>query len=251
MFLNACALRSPPVCNPRLRCRALFLGLLALGGVGGAGGCNGDSSDGLPEARQGKPIVTIGSGAITAWEYRRALHRAHRDYAQARGITARIYYEPPHFRVCVRDRRPRFPEPGLRISVADLRRECREHWAALRDNTLEGMIEQRWLEREARRWNIDPVPADGVSRFVQLRTRLVRRASRRIEKVTETEIARYYSRHRPYFYQPELRDGVAILLLERSTAQRAKRELERGVAWATVARTLGAYAEPERLAGRT
>ena len=113
------------------------------------------------------------------------------------------------------------------------------------------MIEQRWLEREARRWNIDPVPADGVSRFVQLRTRLVRRASRRIEKVTETEIARYYSRHRPYFYQPELRDGVAILLLERSTAQRAKRELERGVAWATVARTLGAYAEPERLVGRT
>lgn len=224
------------------------IGVLIILGLGGCGG--GDSSSAGEVAR-------VGEASITRAEYDKSFDASASSYAQTRGFRGQDYYDPPRFRLCVRDR------AAGGGSADAMRVECHASYVSLRRDVLTTLIETEWIEQGARERGIhlslaaakrrlrlpDPSTEAPIRRLGLLSERIIRReANVRRERPSATRIAAYYHEHEDYFKQPETRDVVGFATPTRATALAAAGALSAGRSWPAVARRYAIARAPDRFA---
>jgi foldase protein PrsA len=153
---------------------------------------------------------------------------------------------------------------------SQLKDECRREYEDLRDRAMQLLISQRWIEGEARELDVAvsddevkksfdeqrkrsfPKDADyrkwleqsGQSeedirlrvRYDLLSNKIRDRMTKGDDKVTDEQIADYYDQHKARFGEPPRRDVRIVLAESRAKALQAKRALERGTPWRSVAK---------------
>jgi foldase protein PrsA len=179
-------------------------------------------------------------------------------------------YRPPSFAGCVARKRKAQRKGTPRPTTARLRRGCRADRERLLGQALEFLISGKWAVAEAQERGI-VFTARQLDRAYQeakrasfedeaefrrfLREsgmtvtdarlqigyltryeRLRNIALAAVAPVTDAEVAAYYERHRDEFVVPEWRDIRIVRTKTRTAATAARRALERGQTWTTVAR---------------
>jgi foldase protein PrsA len=158
------------------------------------------------------------------------------------------------------------PEP----TQAQLKGQCQQEYNALRDQVLEFLIRGNWIEQETAKQNVKvsnkevqsqidaavkqafPNPKQfqqflvrsGLTQadvFYQQRNQLLQqklteKVTKASSKVSNAQIQAYYNKNKSKFATPERRDIRIVLTKQRSRAQQAKRALQSGQSWKSVAK---------------
>ena len=182
-------------------------------------------------------VATVRGVKITRAAYDRLVARSEADYAKPRGYPDGEYYHPPDYTRCIRDRRRRGQvDPDATWEWG--RRECRTHYEGIRRWALVNLIENEWAFQEGVAHRIKGARTlDGRS---DIQSRLTARAVRELDDhISDQVIAGYYREHKEALVRPEYRRWKAVVSDTAPKARRAKRALERGLAWPAVARRYG------------
>jgi len=180
--------------------------------------------------------------------------------------------QPPDFAQCVAQKkrgapRPARGQPGQRD--ADFRNQCRQEYEGLRDQVLQLLINERWVTGEAAQQNVslseqevrktfeeqkkqsfpkekdyqDFLKTSGFTeedilfriRLEQLSVKLRDKIIKGKDQVSPQQIQAYYNRNKQRFAQPERRDLRVILARDEERANQARRALEGGASFKSVA----------------
>jgi foldase protein PrsA len=179
--------------------------------------------------------------------------------------------KPPHYSDCVKAKQAAKPAEGQpKVTDSEAKRQCEEEYRTLREQVVQLLVSQRWLEEEARQRGISVSDADVKERFDTLRkqsfpkrkqyedfleesgqsdqdillrvridlltSKLQEQVTKGADQVGEQQITDYYERNREQFAQPERRDVRLVLAATEAKAVRAKAALTRGAKWKPVAR---------------
>jgi foldase protein PrsA len=179
--------------------------------------------------------------------------------------------KPPDYTACVAQKRKTQPELATRDrkgTDAKLKAQCAREYSALREQVLELLVTQRWIEGEAEdmgisvgrsevqrslaRQRAQSFPNEGdFQKFLEqsgqterdllarlraelLSDRIRDKVTRGKASVTEAQIAEHYRENRDRYAQPERRDVRVVLTKSRAAAERAKTALADGTAWTRV-----------------
>ena len=191
---------------------------------------------------------------------------------QARGAE-RVRYNPPDFAACVASKRKTAPKPAKgqpSLSDAQLKTQCKQEYEGLRDQVMQFLVLEKWISGEAEDQGIRlsaaeanrefemakkqsfPKESDfneflkqsGMTiddakfqvRFNTLYTKLREKAVKGASKVTPPAIVDFYNENKKRFATPAMRDLRVILTKSEERANAAKRALQDGQSWRTVAR---------------
>jgi foldase protein PrsA len=231
------------------------------------------------DARAARPVATVDGRVIE----QRAFDHWMVVAARATGVADAV---PPdrdaNYRRCVADRRK--AADARTVPNRRLWRQCKEEYERLRDLVMQLLISFEWLEGEAALRNLVVTEAEVTKAFErqkrqsfpkesdfkaflessgQTRADLRRRIrldllANRIreqvvaghDQVTEQQIQQFYAENKARFVEPERRSLRIVLTARRSEAQRARKALERGASWTSVARRYSIDGETRRKGGR-
>ncbi|MDQ3850117.1 MAG: peptidyl-prolyl cis-trans isomerase, partial [Actinomycetota bacterium] len=181
--------------------------------------------------------------------------------------------QPPAFTGCVANKQRTAPKPAKgqpRPTPAQLKAQCKQEYASLRDQVLQFLISAQWIQGEAADQGIKvsakeidtqfnktkkqsfPKEADfqkflkdsgmGLAdirfrvRLDTLSNKLRQKVTKGKDKVTQKQIADYYAKNKSRFSQPERRDLRIVLTKTQRRAAQAKAALQGGRSWKSVAR---------------
>lgn len=232
--------------------------------------CGGSSSD-VP----GNAVAKVGDASITKdqfdhWLNVAAVSSAAQGGAAADGATAP---DPPDFKRCIAAKRKAAPKPakGKKAPTdADYKQQCQQEYASLRDQVMSFLISAQWIQQEAKDRNISltdaqvrkdfdktkkqsfPKESDyqkflkssGMTeddilfrvRLDSLSNKLRTAVTKGKDKVTPQQIQTYYEKNRSRFATPETRDVRIVLTKTEAQSKAAKKALESGQSWKTVAK---------------
>jgi foldase protein PrsA len=181
--------------------------------------------------------------------------------------------DPPNFTKCVANKKATAAKPAKgqpEPTEAQLKGQCKQEYNTLRDQVLEFLIRGNWIEQETDKQNvkisdkevqkqIDAAvkqafqnPAD-FQKFLQrsgltqadvfyqqrnqlLQQKLTEKVTKAQSKVSDAQIAAYYNKNKSKFATPERRDLRIVLTKSQAKAAQAKRALESGQSWKSVAK---------------
>jgi foldase protein PrsA len=181
--------------------------------------------------------------------------------------------KPPDFVACVAQKRETAPKPAKgqpKPTEAQFKQQCKQEYEGLRDQVLQFLISSQWILGEAADQDISisdaqvrrqfettkkqsfPKEAD-FKKFLEqsgmtlqdvlfrvkvdaLSNRLREKVTKGKDRVTNDQIQEYYDKNKSRFAQPERRDLRIVLTKSQSRAQAAKRAIESGQSFKTVAR---------------
>lgn len=225
--------------------------------------CGGDDdSNDVPS----NAVASVDGTPVTKADYERWVA------IMAKSNGAPVVPDPPTYARCVTGiqeaaRRVR----GQRVpSDSAARAQCRQLDEQVRNQVMAMLIQSIWFEDEAKDLGIELSDRDverrleetkrsqfprrgdyerflrtsGMSeedilfqlRLQELPARITERIQRQAGDVTEADISAYYNRNREQFAVPERRDLEIVLTRTEAQAEAAKREIEDGASWASVAR---------------
>jgi foldase protein PrsA len=226
----------------------------------------GSSGEGIP----GNAVANVDGTPITK-----------ADYERWAGITARgssptgaraVVPDPPTFARCIAalrtQTRPARGQPAP--TDVTLRAQCRQQNDNLVQQTMGTLIQQAWVEKEAKAQGVSISDAEvqrqlaitkrqsfpnekAYQRFLRnsgmtqadvldrVRTQaLAQKLTRKIQSsaapVTDAQIQSYYERNKAQFAVPERRDVQLILTRDRAQATAAKSAVQGGTSWAAAAK---------------
>ena len=221
----------------------------------------------------GNAVVRVGDEVIKRSEFNRWMRIAALSSQPPGSGQAVTVPDAPTFAKCIAAKRrstPQSPPGQPQQTDQALRQQCRAEYEGLRDQVLQFLIQAEWLQGEAKDQDVKvsdkavqdsfqrqkrqsfPNDAD-YQRFLRssgmtqqdilLRVRLDLLTNEIREKVTKgkdrvsaKQIADYYARNKQRFAQPEQRDLQVVLTRNDARAQAAKRALQDGQSWPSVAR---------------
>jgi foldase protein PrsA len=225
--------------------------------------CGGDDdSNDVPS----NAVASVDGTPVTKADYERWVG------IMAKSNGAPVVPDPPTYARCIAGiqeaaRRVR----GQRVpSDSAARAQCRQLDEQVRNQVMAMLIQSIWFEDEAKDLGIELSDRDierrleetkrsqfprrgdyerflrtsGMTeedvlfqlRLQELPARITERVQRQAGDVTEADIAAYYNRNREQFAVPERRDLEIVLTRTEAQAEAAKREIEDGASWASVAR---------------
>jgi foldase protein PrsA len=181
--------------------------------------------------------------------------------------------DAPDFTKCVAGKKATAPKPAKGVpepTQAQLKGQCQQEYNALRDQVLEFLIRGNWIEQETAKQNVKVSNKEVQSQidaavkqafqnpkqfqqflvrsgltqadvFYQQRNQLLQqklteKVTKASSKVTDAQIQAYYDKNKSKFATPERRDVRIVLTKQRSRAQQAKRALQSGQSWKSVAK---------------
>ena len=244
-------------------CAFLVLSALVLAACGG--GVPGNSV-----ARIGDQ--TIKKSTFDHWMKIAAVSQAGQTNPNQSGPPKVVVPDAPDFTTCVANKKATAPKPGKGVpepTQAQLTGQCRQEYNALRDQVLEFLIRGNWIEQETTKQNVKVSNKEVQSQidaavkqafqnpkqfqqflvrsgltqadvFYQQRNQLLQqklteKVTKSSSKVTDAQIQAYYNKNKSRFATPERRDIRIVLTKQQSRAQQAKRALQSGQSWKTVA----------------
>ena len=181
--------------------------------------------------------------------------------------------KPPAYTACINQKRKTTPKPAKgqpKVTDGQLKTQCKQEYAALRDQVLQLLISFEWIEGEAKEMDIkvsdaevkksfdkqkkEAFPKDAdFDKFLKdssqtesdilqrvrldtLSTKIREKVTKGKDKVTDAQIEEYYNKNKQRFAQPERRDLRIVLTKGEAKAKQAKQALEDGESFKSVAK---------------
>jgi foldase protein PrsA len=239
---------------------AFFVLPLALSACGGGG---------VP----GNAVVDIGGDSIKTTTFDHWLNVAATTQQQQTGATgAPVIPDPPNFTKCIATKKKTATKPAKgqpNPTDATYKSQCQQEYNGLRDQVMQFLITSAWIQGESSDRGVKVSDADvkkdfdkqrqqsfpkdtdylaflKSSGYVQedllyrikvqdltnkLRTKILAGS----DKVSSAQIADYYNKNKARFAQPEKRDLRIVLTKTAAQADKAKKALDSGQSFKTVA----------------
>jgi foldase protein PrsA len=182
--------------------------------------------------------------------------------------------DPPTYKACIAHLEATAPKPAKgqsKPTAAALKTQCEQQYTALKQQVLSFLISANWLLGEASSQGIKMSDAEVQKQFNQvksqefpteaafqkfltstgytvsdllLRVKLDSLSTKIQQKVTkeagkkpsQKEISAYYEQHKSTYGQPEKRNILIVLTKTQAQAESAKKEIESGTSFASVAK---------------
>ena len=236
--------------------------LLALGAffvaVIGVVGCGSSVSGDSVADVAGNQITTQ---AFNHWMYVAAKSQA----AQSPGQPVIVPNDPPNFNNCVAEVRKAIPSLA-KTSTQTLQSDCKQLFTSLSSQVMDFLIRSYWYQADAAKMGIKVSDAEvqkafntaknqqfptaaGFNNFLSqtgqtlqdilFRFRIIQIQQKLVAKhnatVTPAAIAAYYNSHQSQFGTPESLNLKLVLAKDQASAEAAKKALQSGKSWKTVA----------------
>src|SRR4051795_3197085 len=180
--------------------------------------------------------------------------------------------DAPNFTKCVANKKAAAAAPAKgqpERTEAQLKGQCQQEYNTLRDQVLEFLIRGNWIEQETSKQNVKVSDKEvqkqidaavkqafqtpqqfnqflvksGLTQadvFYQQRNQLLQqklteKVTKASSKITDAQIQAYYDKNKSRFATPERRDVRIVLTKQQARAQQAKRALQSGQSWKSVA----------------
>lgn len=240
----------------------------------------GSSDNSVP----GDAVASIDGTPITKADYEKWAEITARGSAQNTGV-APVVPDPPTFKDCIatlrRQSRPARGQPAP--TDVTLRAQCRQQNEQLVQQTMGALIQNIWIEKEAKDQGVTVSDADvqrqldttkrrsfadekAYQRFLRnsgmtqddvmervriqaLAAALTRKIQNSAAPVTDSQVQDYYQRNRAQFAVPERRDIQLILTRSEAQANAAKSAVQGGMSWAAAARRFSTDAASKATGG--
>jgi foldase protein PrsA len=181
--------------------------------------------------------------------------------------------DAPEYTQCVANKKKTAPKPAKgqpKPKDSDFKAQCKQEYEGLRDQVMQLLIQNQWVTGEAKEQNVKVSDAEVKKQFEQqkkqsfpkekdyqeflktsgfteedvlfrvrleqLSNKLREKVTKGKDKVTDAQIKAYYEKNKKRFAQPERRDLRIVLTKEKSRAEAAKKALEGGQSWKSVAK---------------
>ncbi len=219
----------------------------------------------------GNAVVRAGDSSITRVDFNRWFGIA----AAGNPATAanKSNYKPPTFAACVTTKTKTAPKPAKgqpATTPAQYKAQCKQEYEGLRDQVMQFLILEKWVTGEASDQGVNVTGAAAEKKFAtakkqsfpkesdfqdflkqsgmtlsdakfQVRfdtvyTKLRQKAVKNADKVTDKAIAGFYGKNKARFATPATRDLRVILTKTAAQANQAKRALESGGGFGSVAK---------------
>jgi foldase protein PrsA len=231
--------------------------------------CGGGSSSDVP----GDSVAKVGDTDITKAQFQHWYDIAAKGSAQATPGQPVVVPDPPDFTKCVADKKAHQPKASKsqpKQSDDQLKEQCKQSYETLRDQTMNFLIQADWVTGEAKDQNITVTDADVQKQFQQtkkqafpkeadfqkflkqsgmsmddilFRVRLDALSNKLRQKIvssksdaTDAQVKAYYNAHKSQFSTPEQRDIALVLTKDKAKAEAAKKALQSGQSFKTVAK---------------
>jgi foldase protein PrsA len=241
---------------------AVFFASLALAACG---------SSGIPS----NAVVQVGSNPITKSTFEHWLSVAAASSATTTGKTAKpVLPVPPNYTECIAHLEATAAKPAkgqAKPTSAQLKSECEQQYTSLKQEVLGFLISSEWVIGEASHLGVNVSDAEVKKEFEKIKTQQFPKAaefekflatsgqtvsdlllrvklnmlSKKIqEKISKgkgspskAEIEKYYKENPSHFGTPEKRNVLIILTKTEAQAKEAKKEIESGKSFASVAKS--------------
>src|SRR5215203_5332412 len=217
----------------------------------------------------GNAVAEVDGTAIEKNDFEHWLTVAAKSGGQATAAAPK----PPEFAACVNQKRKTTPKPAKgqpKVTDAQLKSQCKQEYEALRNQVLQLLISFEWIEGQAKDMNIkvkdsevkksfdkqkkEAFPKDAdFQKFLKdsgqteedilqrvrldtLSNKIREKVTKGKDKVTDAQITEYYNKNKQRFAQPERRDLRIVLTKDEAKARQAKRAIERGQSFKSVAK---------------
>jgi len=181
--------------------------------------------------------------------------------------------DSPDFTKCIANKKATAPKAGKGVpepTEAQLKGQCQQEYTQLRDQVLEFLIRGNWIEQETSKQNVKVSDKEvqsqidaavkqafqNPSQFQQflvrsgltqadvfyqqrnqlLQQKLTEKVTKASSKIGDAQIQAYYDKNKSKFATPERRDIRIVLTKQQARAQQAKRALQSGQSWKSVAK---------------
>ena len=190
--------------------------------------------------------------------------------------TKAVVPDPPNYTACIAHLETTAPKPAKgqsKPTAAQLKTECEQQYQSLKQTTLGFLITANWLLGEANEQGVKISDAEVQKAFSKiksqqfpteaafqkflastgytvsdllLRVKLEELSTKIQQKVTkdagkkpsQKEIQSYFEQHKSQYGQPEKRNILIILTKTQAQAEKAKKEIESGKSFASVAKAV-------------
>ena len=181
--------------------------------------------------------------------------------------------DAPDFQQCVADKKKTAPKPAKgqpEPTEAQFKTQCKQQYDQFKSQVLGFLIRSTWLDQEANRLKvkvadktitkqIDDIKKQqfaqkgSYEKFLQnagltnedvlyqqrireLQNQITSKVTKGKDKVTDAQIEAYYNKNKSRFSSPERRDLRIVLTKDKAKAAQAKKALDSGQSWKSVAK---------------
>jgi foldase protein PrsA len=242
----------------RFRRSFLALGAFFVVAIAAAGCGSGVPGDSVADVA-GNPITTQ---ALNHWMYVAAKSQA----AQAPGQPVIVPNDPPDFNNCITQVRKQIPSLA-KTATKTLRSDCQQLFTSLSSQVMDFLITSYWYQADAHKLGVNVTTAEvtkaldtakkqtfptaaGFNNFLsqtgqtlddityrfKINTILQKLVARETKPVTQADIVTYYNSHQSSFGTQESRNIRIVLAKSAADADAAKKALQSGQSWSTVAK---------------
>jgi parvulin-like peptidyl-prolyl isomerase len=233
-------------------------------------GCGGDNVPGNAVATVDGTTITRSD--FDHWMTVFAKSSASQAQQGGSSTTTSTVPDPPDYVACVKAKRQAAAKTKskARPTNAQLKKQCATEYTTLRDQALGLLIASQWLEGESTDQGIKVTPAEVTksidtqrkeqypkeadfekalkeagftmadlrfqTRLQQLQEKLVAKVSKGAKAPTAQEIAAYYQKNKSQFGSAETRDLHIVLTKDKASAEKAKKAIQSGESWSSVAK---------------
>jgi foldase protein PrsA len=224
-------------------------------------GCGGD----VPT----NGVAKIGDTVITKDQFNHWLNAAAKGSA-APGSNVTVP-DPPNFAKCVANQAKQpVPKGAKKPTTAQLKTQCKQQYDALKQQVMQFLVSAEWIQQEADKQDVKVSEKEVQKQFQDQKKQSFQKEAdyqkflknsgmteadllfrvkldvisndvrnkiiKGKDKVTDAQIASYYNKNKQRFAQPERRDLLVVLTRTKAKADAAKKELDGGASWKSVAK---------------
>jgi foldase protein PrsA len=181
--------------------------------------------------------------------------------------------DAPDFKQCIAQKKKTAAKPAKgqpEPTEAQLKSQCQQQYDQFKSEVLGFLIRSTWLDQEAAKQGVKVTDAevqkqiDGIKkqqftqkgsyekflqnagltnedvlfqqRVQQLQNKITQKITKGKDTVTDAQIEAYYNKNKSRFASPERRDLRIVLTKDKAKAQQAKKALQSGQSWKSVAK---------------
>jgi foldase protein PrsA len=231
----------------------------------------------------GNAVATVDGQAIQKSQFDHWMVVA----AKSSGAPGAAVPDPPAYARCVAAKRKSTPKPAKgqpKTTDAQLKTQCQQQYNQLRDQVLQLLISFKWIQGEADQEGVKVSNAEVQKSFQQqkkqsfpkdadfqkflkqsgqtqqdilqrvrldlLSNKIRDKVIKGKDKVSQAQIQDYYNKNKARFAQPERRSLQIVLTKTKAKADQAKKALQSGQSWKTVAKKFSIDSASKNQAGK-
>jgi foldase protein PrsA len=214
-------------------------------------------------------VAKVGDETITQEEFDKWVQTAVKSQGAQGGQV--VVPDPPDFQKCIAAKKKTpVPEGQKKPTDADLKKQCKAEYDALKSEVMQFLIQAEWVQQEAAERDVEVTdaaieksleeqkkqafPTDkAYKQFLEtsgmteadvlfrvklalLQEKLTKKITDEAKTVSAADVEEYYDKNKNRFAQPEQRDLRVVLTKSEAKAEEAKQALESGESWKQVAK---------------